>query len=77
MSDIQVSRISSKGQVTIPKQIRERLGVEPGDLIAYEIDNGVISIRRVESFDAAFHASLSDTLDEWDSPADDEAFRDL
>lgn len=28
-------------------------------------------------FDAAFHASLAMTLDEWLSPEDEEAFRDL
>jgi AbrB family looped-hinge helix DNA binding protein len=31
------SRISSKGQVTIPKQVRETLRVEPGDTIVYDI----------------------------------------
>ena len=40
MSDkiVQVSRISSKGQVTIPKNIRDTIGVEPGDMIAYITD---------------------------------------
>jgi hypothetical protein len=31
----------------------------------------------VEPFDAEFHAALSVTLDEWNSPEDDEAFREL
>jgi len=72
-----VSRLSSKGQVTIPKEIREAIGLKPGDMIAYEVQNGVVTLTRVESFDAAFHAALSDTLDEWATPDDDEAFRDL
>ncbi len=74
---MEISRVSSKGQVTLPKKIRESLGLGPGDLIAYELDNGVVSIRRLESFDAPFHSALSDTLDEWNTPEDDEAFRDL
>jgi len=74
---MEVSKVSSKGQVTLPKKIRESLGLGPGDLIAYELDNGTVSIRRLESFDAPFHSALSDTLDEWNTPEDDKAFRDL
>ena len=72
-----LSRLSAKSQVTVPKEVREALGVRPGDLIAYEIDDGAVSLKRVEPFDEAFHKALSETLDEWASPEDDEAFRDL
>ena len=71
------SKVSSKGQVTLPKKIRECLGLRPGDRISYAVDNGTVSIRRLESFDAPFHAALSSGLDEWNTPEDDEAFRDL
>ena len=71
------SKISSKGQVTIPKEVRETLGVKPGDLVKYEIENGVVSLTRVEPFDVEFHAALSNTMKEWTSPEDEEAFRDL
>ena len=71
------SKISSKGQVTIPKKVRETLGVKPGDLVKYEIEKGVVSLKRVEPFDVEFHAALSQTMEEWASPEDDEAFRDL
>ena len=29
-------RVTTKGQVTIPKEIRDTLGIEPGDEIAFE-----------------------------------------
>lgn len=74
---MQTSRISSKGQVTIPKEIRELLKLEPGDLIAYEVEDGTVRLRPVEQLDIAFHAALSETLDEWASLEDEEAFRDL
>ena len=32
------ARISSKGQVTVPKQVRTRLAVGPGDRLAFEFD---------------------------------------
>jgi AbrB family looped-hinge helix DNA binding protein len=31
------SRITSKGQITLPKAIRETLGVAPGDRIAFRV----------------------------------------
>lgn len=74
---MQVSRLSDEGQITVPKEIREVLRLEPGDLVAYEIQSGKVILRRAEPFDAAFHKSLAATLDEWDTPEDDEAFRDL
>ena len=62
---VKTGRLSAKGQVTIPKQVREALGVGPGDLVAYEIEDGVVRLKRVEPFDAEFHSALSQTLDEW------------
>ena len=72
-----VSKISSKGQITIPKQVRDAIGVSYGDVIRYEVRGSVASIRRIEPLDAAFHAAVSQTLTEWTSPEDEEAFRDL
>ncbi len=71
------SRLSSKGQVTLPKQVRKTLGAQPGDLIVYEVEEGTVQIRRLDPLDAAFHAALSSTLEEWATPEDEEAFRDL
>ncbi len=71
------SRLSSKGQVTIPVEIRERLHLEPGDSVIYEVEHDRAVLRRAEPFDIAFHAALTETLEEWASPEDDEAFRDL
>jgi len=58
------SRLSSKGQVTIPKEIREAIGLESGNMIAYEVQNGSVIITRVEAFDTAFHEAPSKTLEE-------------
>lgn len=34
------AKITSKGQVTLPREIRERLGVRDGDRVRFEIENG-------------------------------------
>ena len=37
------SRVTSKGQTTIPKDIRERLGIKTGDRVAFLLrDDGVL-----------------------------------
>ena len=71
------SRLSSKGQVTIPREIRAALHLEAGDLVAYDLKDGKAILRRAEPFDAAYHSALSKTLEEWGSVDDDKAFRDL
>lgn len=32
--------ITSKGQITVPKEIREHLGVAPGDRLSFQIGSG-------------------------------------
>ena len=70
-------KISSKNQITVPKEVRERLGIRPGDLIAYDIEDERVILRRVEPFDREFHEALAKTLNEWSTSEDADAFRDL
>ena len=37
-------KVSEKGQVTIPKEVRELLGIHPGDEVEFEKKNGDIKI---------------------------------
>jgi AbrB family looped-hinge helix DNA binding protein len=41
-------RITSKGQVAIPADIRERAGLLPHTEVAFEMDEGVVRIVRVQ-----------------------------
>ena len=43
---MEVSRISSKGQVTVPKTIRQKLKLDEGDRVAFIEDNGKIVITK-------------------------------
>jgi antitoxin PrlF len=37
------SKVTRKGQVTIPKRVREHLGIEPGTVVEFEVaDDGRI-----------------------------------
>jgi AbrB family looped-hinge helix DNA binding protein len=74
---MQTSKLSSKSQVTLPREVREALGAKPGDTIVYEVEGNVVRLKRLEPFDAAFHKALSNTLSEWASDEDEEAFNAL
>lgn len=39
-------RITAKGQVTIPVEIRERLGLLPNSVVDFEVDGNTVRIRR-------------------------------
>jgi len=47
MADLKLSVVQAKGQVTIPAEIRKKLGIKQGDLIAFvETEDGVLISRR-------------------------------
>ena len=72
------SKLSSKGQITIPEQVRKSLGLEPGDEVVFELVTGnSVILRRADPLDIAYHLAVSETLGEWGSDADTEAFRNL
>ncbi|MBI5101404.1 MAG: AbrB/MazE/SpoVT family DNA-binding domain-containing protein [Nitrospirae bacterium] len=41
-----VAKVTSKGQVTIPKKVRDRLGVHPGEDVGFEEKEGVVVISK-------------------------------
>ena len=43
--------LSEKGQVTIPKSLRDRLGLRPGSTLEFEAEGGVLVGRKVHRRD--------------------------
>ncbi len=43
------ARITSKGQVTVPHEIRRALGVRPGDKLLFESDGAGIRVRPIRT----------------------------
>jgi AbrB family looped-hinge helix DNA binding protein len=41
-----VAKVTSKGQITIPKEIREKLGISPGEEIGFVERHGVFFIKK-------------------------------
>jgi len=61
-----VSRITEKGQTTVPKAVREALGVDSGDRIVFRIDEAGVSLRpaATESDDPALESFLAFLADD-------------
>lgn len=41
-------RVTSKGQVTIPKAIRDRAGIREGSDVEFHVDGDVVTLRRAK-----------------------------
>jgi antitoxin PrlF len=41
-------KVGAKGQVVIPKEIRDRIGIRPGDEVSFDADDAEVRVRRVE-----------------------------
>lgn len=44
----EVATLTSKGQITLPKPIRQALGVDAGGKIAFDFSQGQVTVTRVE-----------------------------
>lgn len=67
------SRLTSKSQTVVPRAIRDRLGLKPGDTLRYKITPaGIVIEKRPDQEDDPF-AEFS----EWGMAEDEAAFKDL
>jgi AbrB family looped-hinge helix DNA binding protein len=72
-----LSKVSTKGQATIPREVREHLDVRPGDSVVFEIIDDQVVIRKARPIDMDFLRFQEHAFSEWLSEADEEAYRDL
>ena len=75
---MKASKLTSKYQATIPKEVREFLGLSQGDGIGFEIEDGQVVLKKIGKVDLEWHKAIEMTLtQEWDSKNDDEAYESL
>ena len=59
---MQMSTLTSKGQVTIPAEVRRRLGLHRGDRVGFVVDGDEVRLVRRESrIEAAFGICKTET----------------
>ena len=71
------SKLTKKYQATIPRPVRKILHLSSGDVIAFDIGDDGIHLRKARPVDLLFAKALQGTMNEWASAADEEAYRDL
>jgi len=75
---VAMSKITAKGQTTVPRQIRAALKSKPGDMIAWDVEpDGRVAVRRIQPLDVEYLRAIQGTLSEWHTAEDDKAYGDL
>ena len=56
------SRVTERGQITIPKGLRERLGIRPGQIMEFEAEDGRLVATKADQLDpvSAVYGILGD-----------------
>ena len=71
------SKLTTKYQATIPEPVRKVLHLGSGDVIAFDIEDDGIHVRKARPTDLLFAKALEGTMSEWESVADEESYSDL
>ena len=79
-----LSKLLSRGQVTVPRAIRQQAGLEPGDLLTFRVtDAGTVEIKALPRLTVdelvelyPIEGPIDETVDreQWEAEAANEAF---
>lgn len=74
MTKLRYSKLTSKSQTVLPRDVRDRLELKPGDTVRYRMETDFIVIEKARPTERDDPFA---TFDEWRSEADDKAYADL
>ena len=63
------AKITSKGQITLPKEVRRRLGIGPGDEVEFVEERGKYVLKKIVKV-SPFDAYVGFLRDQWGSDPD-------
>lgn len=69
-----ISRLSSKGQTTIPRSVRQALNLGERDSLEFELRDGYVILRKARQHQGEDPFA---SFEEWASEADQRAYADL
>ena len=76
--EIFTSRITAKGQTTIPVALRKDLKLAQGDELIFEREGDRVIIRKATILDIAYYRAIQSNLAaDWDSAEDNQAYNGL
>ncbi|MEN8236980.1 MAG: type II toxin-antitoxin system PrlF family antitoxin [Pseudomonadota bacterium] len=71
------SKLTQKYQTTIPQDVRDFLSLHRGDRVGFEIIDDQVVLKKIIPLDLELAHALEETLGEWGSDLDNEAYSDL
>ena len=74
---MELATLTAKGQVTVPKAVRDALGLKRGDVLSWELGDQSVRLRVVSPVDLDFLTGVEASLSELASEADEAAFAGL
>ena len=74
---MELAKITSKGQVTIPAAIRKAARLKESDVLTFEVEGDHLIVRKIKVPVDNYMNSIPETLKEWVSEEDEEAWGDL
>ena len=74
---VELATLTAKGQVTVPKAVREALGLKRGDVLSWGLDDQSVRLRVVTPVDVDCMRGVEASLSEWASDPDEAAFAGL
>lgn len=81
---IHVTKLTTKAQTTVPRAVRDALGVRPGDSVLYRVEDGRVVMEKAPADAAVWAAARAAWGPSWDvfaedwlSPEDCAAYDDL
>jgi AbrB family looped-hinge helix DNA binding protein len=66
-----IGRVSSKGQITIPAEIRRKAGIGANDSVEFAQEDHLIVITKVQPLNQVWLTAQSATMTEWSSTDED------
>ncbi|MCC4252359.1 AbrB/MazE/SpoVT family DNA-binding domain-containing protein [Sphingobium naphthae] len=70
-------KLTVKHQVTIPRDVRQALGLKAGDQVAFAVEDGRAILTRIEEADLEWTQFLQTQMPEWNDPREDAYWADL
>ena len=74
---MELARITSKGQMTLPKRVRDAARLACGDVVVFVVENDRVIMRKVRTEADAYLRGVQETMAEWNSAEDEDAWKDL
>ena len=74
---MELSTLTARGQLTVPKAVRDALGLKRGDVLSWELDDQSVQLQVVAPVDLDDLRGVEASLSEWSSDADEAAFAGL